>query len=77
MITVREFTSRMWYAQPMVIIPWKRLHNEIDIKKIKENAIYIGTPHELRSDNYANINNRTVDSYGVIDNNIIITVHGD
>lgn len=77
MTTIREFTSRMWYTQQMIIISWKKLHNEIDIEKIKANAIYIGTPHGLRSDNHANINNMTVDGYGVIDNTMIITVHGD
>ena len=77
MTTVREFTGRMWYSQPMIIIPWKRLRNETDIEKIKERSIYIGTPHELRSVTNTNINNMTVDGYGVIDNTIIITVHGD
>lgn len=77
MKTIREFTSHMWYAQQMIIIPWQKLHNEIDIEKIKANAIYIGTPHELRSVIYDNINNKILDSYGVIDNTMIITVHGD
>lgn len=77
MATVKEFTSKMWYTQPMVVIPWNKLHNEIDINKIKAKAIYVGTPHELRSDNYTDVNNRYVDGYGVIDNTMIITVHGD
>ena len=77
MTTVREFTGRMWYSQPMIIIPWNRLHNETNLEKIKERAIYIGTPHELRSVTNANINNMAMDSYGAIDNTIIITVHGN
>lgn len=77
MTTVREFTSRMWYVQPMVVIPWNKLHNETDINKIKERAIYVGTPHELMSVNNEVVNNRYVDGYGVIDNTMIITVHGD
>ena len=76
-VTVREFTSRMWYVQPMVIIPWRKLNNEPDLEEIKKRAIYVGTPHELRSDNYANINNRYVDGYGAIDGTMVITVHGD
>ena len=75
-ITVREFTDHMWYTQPMVIVPQSKLHDEIDIEKIKANAIYVGTPHGLRSDNYANINNMMVKGYGVIDNTMVVTVWG-
>ena len=74
-ITVREFTDHMWYTQPMVIVPQSKLHDEIDIEKIKANAIYVGTPHELNSDIHKNIYNMSLDSYGIIDDYLIILVH--
>lgn len=77
MTTVREFTDRMWYAQKMLIIKWRDFEIiSCDIMKAaKEKAIYIGTPHELRSEVYADVNKRIIDSYGVVDNTLIIEVH--
>lgn len=82
-MTVREFTSRMWYMQKVVVIKWKKFdpnhwnpEQNIDpVKTAEELAEYVGTPHKLRSINYNHINDMLVDSYGAIDGTIIIEVH--
>lgn len=83
MTTVSEFTSKMWYAQKILIIKWQDFDTigwgirEIEncLEAAKEKAVYIGTPHELRSEVYTDVNKMTIDSYGVMDDVLIIEVY--
>ena len=74
-MTVREFTSRMWYSQKIIVIKWKEFDRCKDIDEIRKAALMVGENYQLRSVNYENINNMLVDSYGAIDDTIIIEVH--
>lgn len=82
-MTVREFTSRVWYSQKIIVIKWKNfdyINKSIEVtdkyfETIKEQAEYVGTPHKLRSVKYDNINEMLIDSYGVMNNVLIIEVH--
>lgn len=74
-MTVRELTSRVWYAQKIVIIKWKNFDTCKDIDEIRKVALMTGENHQLRSVNYDKINEMLVDSYGAIDNTLIIEVH--
>lgn len=74
-MTVREFFGRCWYRTKLVIIKWQVFEHEYNIEQIKEKAIYVGTPHELNSDIHKNIHNMSLDSYGIIDDYLIILVH--
>lgn len=77
-MTVSEFLGRCWYRTDLIIIKWQvfdTVKETIDIEQIKEKAIYIGTPHELNGDIHKNIHNMSLDSYGIIDNYLIILVH--
>ena len=78
-MTVREFTNHTWYVQQILIIKWKTFDYIVhkfssSIDKMKEMAVYVGTPHELSSATYDYINSMKVLSYGVVDNNLIIEV---
>lgn len=73
-MTVNEFLGRCWYRTDLVIIKWQvfdTVKEAANIEQIKEKAIYVGTPHELNSD----IQNMSLDSYGIIDDYLIILVH--
>lgn len=72
-MTVSEFLGRCWCLTKLVIIKWQVFDTvkEANIEQIKEKAIYVGTPHELNSD----VHNMSLDSYGIIDDHLIILVH--
>lgn len=75
-MTVREFANRVWYSQKIIVIKWQKFNDEcIDINEIRKSALMVGESYQLRSVNYENVNNMLVDSYGVIDNVLIIKVH--
>ena len=74
-MTVREFANRVWYSQKIIVIEWRKFDECIDINKICKSALMVGESYQLRSTNYENVNNMLVDSYGVIDNALIIKVH--
>lgn len=77
-MTVSEFLGRCWYRTDLVIINWQvfgTVKEAVNIEQIKEKAIYVGTPHELNSDIHKNIHNMSLDSYGIIDDYLIILVH--
>lgn len=74
-MTVREFTSHVWYSQKIIVIKWKEFDRCKDIDEIRKAALMVGENYQLRSVNYENINNMLVDSYGVIDDTLIIEVH--
>lgn len=74
-MTVREFTSRVWYSQKIVIIKWREFDKCNDIDDIRKAALMIGENYQLRSINYDKVNGMLVDSYGVIDDTLIIEVH--
>lgn len=77
MTTIREFTSRMWYAQKIAVIKWKDFDKCNDIDDIRKAALMVGENYQLSSVNYDKVNRMMVDSYGVIDDTLIIEVHGD
>lgn len=74
-MTVRDFTSRLWYSQKIIVIKWKEFDKCNDIDEIRKAALMVGENWQLRSVNYENVNNMLVDSYGVMDNTMIIEVH--
>ena len=74
-MTVREFTSHVWYAQKIMVIKWKDFDRCNDIDDIRKTALMVGENHQLRSVNYDNVNKMLVDSYGVMDDTLIIEVH--
>ena len=74
-MTVREFTSKMWYSQKIVVIKWKEFDKCNDIDDIRKAALMVGENYQLRSINYDKVNDMLVDSYGVMDNTLIIEVH--
>lgn len=74
-MTVREFTSRVWYSQKIMIIKWQVFDIYKDIDDIQKLALMVGENWQLRSVNYEKVNNMLVDSYGAIDNTLIIEVH--
>ena len=71
-MTLREFCSRCWYVQPIVIVEY----GKYDPRRgdPESQAIAKGTPHEFRSVVYEELKKRTVKSYGVINNNLIVEV---
>jgi len=74
-MTVKEFTSRLWYAQNIVIITWQQFDKCNDLDEILGKALLKCENWQLRSDVYKKINNKLVDSYGVMDEYLIIEVH--
>ena len=74
-MTVREFTSKMWYSQKIAVIKWKEFDKCNDIDDIRKAALMVGENYQLGSINYDNVNGMLVDSYGVMDNTLIIKVH--
>ena len=75
MTTVREFTSKMWYEQKIAVIKWKEFDKCNNIDDIRKAALMVGKNYQLRSINYDNVNGMLVDSYGVMDDTLIIEVH--
>ena len=81
-MTVREFTGNVWYLQQIVVIKWKvfdLINNTFKVKDksmktIKEESVYTGTPHELRSATYDYVNDMEFHSCGVLHNTLIIEV---
>lgn len=74
-MTVREFTSKMWYAQQIVIITWQQFDRCKDIDEVLGKALLRCENWQLRSEVYREINNKMVDSYGVMDGYLIVEVH--
>lgn len=75
MLTVREFTSRLWYSQPIIVLKWQQFDRWYNIDEIRKAALMVGENYQLRSINYEDVCNMAVDSYGVMDNTLIIEVH--
>ena len=74
MQTVRDFVSRLWYTENMMIIPYK--HEPITyptLDNFRQISIYEGINHTLKDNE---ILNKWVKSYGVIDSVLIIEVEG-
>lgn len=74
-MTVREFTSQLWYSQKIMVIKWKDFDKCKDIDDIRKVALMVGENYQLKSVNYEKVNNMLVDSYGVMDDALIIEVH--
>ena len=78
MLSVEKFVDNCWYVCPIIVIKIKDagvFRDTIDMEKIKEKAVYVGTPSQLLgSDECKYICNMTVDRYGVIDEYLIIEV---
>ena len=74
-MTVREFTSHMWYAQKVIVIKWKEFDKCNNIDDIKRRALMVGENCNLRSTAYEKICEMLVDSYGAIGDTMIIEVH--
>ena len=74
-MTVMEFTSKMWYLQKIIVIKWKEFDKCNDINDIRKAALMVGKNYQLRSINYYKVNGMLVDSYGVMDDTLIIEVH--
>ena len=75
-MTVREFTGKMWYSQQIAIIKWKDFDKCNGLDEIRKSSLMYGEAYELRSEVYKSLNNYLVDSYGTIDNVLIIEVLG-
>ena len=74
-MTVMEFKSKMWYLQKIIVIKWKEFDKCNDINDIRKAALMVGKNYQLRSINYDKVNGMLVDSYGVMDDTLIIEVH--
>lgn len=74
-MTVMGFTSKMWYLQKIIVIKWKEFDKCNDINDIRKAALMVGKNYQLRSINYDKVNGMLVDSYGVMDDTLIIEVH--
>ena len=74
-MTVKEFTSRLWYSQKIMVIKWKDFDKCKDIDDIRKVSLMVGENYQLMSVNYEKVNNMLVDSYGVMDDTLIIEVH--
>ena len=75
MQTVREFTGRLWYAANIIIVDYKTFASEWSIDAIKKNALWQGLNNQLLSCTADGICNKTVGSFGVMDNYLIIEVY--
>lgn len=77
MMTVREFTNRLWASQSIIIIRWKEFDKCNNLDDIRKRALVKNEAIQLRADTetYNNVNNMFVDSYGVMDGYLIIEVH--
>ena len=74
-MTLNELTNMMWYVQEMIILD--KDHDQIayaDIEDLKSQAIFVGDNMELRSDNYKDLKGRYIQSFGAIDDFVIITL---
>ena len=77
-MTVREFTDHIWYVQPILVITWQDFdaREREDIEELKKKALLYGDNcMVLSSETAKSIMDKKVDSYGVIDNVLIILVH--
>lgn len=75
MQTVRQFTDRLWYVTDICII--RKDHEPITyptLTKFRKIALWTGNVSSLRSITAKEVNDRYVDSYGIIDNTLIIEV---
>ena len=81
MQNINEFSDRCWYGTKMVIIKWADADTVMRscpqdlLAALKENAVYVGTPHELRSETHKEIRELILESYGVVDDHLIVEVH--
>lgn len=73
-MTVREFTDHLWYTQKIIIIKWKEFDWNDSIDVMESKALMVGENHQLLSIVYDAVNDMSIDSYGVIDNTLIIEV---
>ena len=73
MMTLNELTNMMWYVQEMIIVEGK-MPETANTDKIRETAIFAGDNAELRSDNYKDLKGRYIQSFGAIDDFVIITL---
>ena len=74
-MTVRELTSRVWYAQKVVIIAWQQFEKCKDLDEILRKAVLKCENWQLLSETNKEVGSKIVDSYGVMDNYLIIEVH--
>ena len=71
-MTIKELTSKLWYASKIAIIEGKEYDVCNDIDDIQRKSLMFGENCQLRSVNYKSLNLKKVYNFGVIDNRLII-----
>lgn len=72
---VKEFVSRLWYSQDLVIIKWRDFDKCKDFDEILDKSLAVCDNADLRSAEYKWIMEMDIDSYGVYDGMLIVEVH--
>lgn len=74
-MTVREFTNRLWYVTPFVVISEKTDFGDLyTLESIKEKALWCGTGNTTMSESFKAVAKREVKRYGIFDNELILEV---
>jgi hypothetical protein len=70
-MTVNELTNFIWYVQEIIIV---ESVPSLDIDELRTKALFVGDNAELRSDNYKDIKNRYIQSFGAVEDFVVVTL---
>ena len=71
-MTLNELTNMIWYVQEIIVLDYSP--NSIDISELKEKAVFYGDNAELRSDLYKDIKGKYVQSFGALDDFVVVVL---
>lgn len=72
--TLREFISKLWVGNKIVVITQEAFDKCSDIEDIRKASLMFGESWQLRSVVYDDVNNMMVMSYGVMGDVLVIKV---
>lgn len=73
-ITLRQLTMHLWCVVPIVVIEHDRFEQEDSLDTMRHKAVMTGDSLQLLSVSYSALNERNVDSYGIIENTLVIVI---
>ena len=72
MMTLNDLTNMMWYVQEIMIFETFPVGS--DPEELRKAAMLVCDNSELRSDTHKDIRNRYIQSFGAIDDFVIVTL---
>jgi len=68
-MNINELSNYIWYVQEIIIV---ESVPSLDIGELRAKALFVGDNAELRSDIYKDLKNRQIQSFGAVEDFIVV-----